>query len=163
MLARHFNTTTVYTIFCFGHERRTALTALADGVVTVIASVILIRLFGVSGAAIGGLVGVLTVSVAPNLVILAREVGVPVLARLSDLRGWFVRFGICGAVSIAIALVEPGRGIVSAIGRGALIVAIYAAVMVPFVLAGTLGGYVRQLVSTAMRKPGPPPASATAA
>jgi O-antigen/teichoic acid export membrane protein len=163
MLARHFNTTTVYTIFCFGHERRTALTALADGVVTVIASVILIRLFGVSGAAIGGLVGVLTVSVAPNLVVLAREVGVPVLARLSDLRGWFVRFGICGAVSIAIALVEPGRGIVSAIGRGALIVAIYAAVMVPFVLAGTLGGYVRQLVSTAMRKPGPPPASATAA
>src|SRR5574341_1737097 len=43
MLARHLNTTTVYTIFCFGHERRTALTALADGVVTVVASAILIK------------------------------------------------------------------------------------------------------------------------
>ena len=31
--ARHVNVTMVYTLFCFGHERRLALTSIADGLV----------------------------------------------------------------------------------------------------------------------------------
>ena len=34
MMIRHFNTTNVYALFCFGHERRLALTGLADGIAT---------------------------------------------------------------------------------------------------------------------------------
>ena len=34
MLLRHWNTTTSYTLFAFGRERRVAVTALMDGVVT---------------------------------------------------------------------------------------------------------------------------------
>jgi len=33
MLVRHVNVTMVYTLFCFGHERRLALTNIADGLV----------------------------------------------------------------------------------------------------------------------------------
>lgn len=163
MLARHLNTTTVYTIFCFGHERRTALTALADGIVTVAVSAILIKAIGLPGAAIGTLVGVLTVSVLPNLLVLAREVGVPVVAPLLDLKGWFVRFGICAVVSVLFAIGQPGRGVWPIVLRGSLIGLVYAAVMVPFVLEGALGGYVRQLVGRALRGNGEPPATATAA
>ena len=32
MLVRHINVTIVYTLFCFGHERRLALTSIAEGV-----------------------------------------------------------------------------------------------------------------------------------
>ena len=38
MMVRHFNTSNVYALFCFGHERRLALTSLADGLVTLVAN-----------------------------------------------------------------------------------------------------------------------------
>jgi O-antigen/teichoic acid export membrane protein len=163
MLARHLNTTTVYAIFCFGHERRTALTGLADGLVTVVASAILIKAIGLNGAAIGTLIGVLSVSVLPNMLVLAREVGVKATAPLLDLRSWFVRFGVCAAVSVALAASQPGRGVWPIVLRGSLVGLVYAAVMVPLVLEGALGGYVRQLVTRVIRGSGEPPASATAA
>ena len=39
--------------FCFGHERRLALTGLADGVVTLVVSTLLVRSFGLAGAPLG--------------------------------------------------------------------------------------------------------------
>ena len=53
MLLRHWNTTTVYTLFAFGRERRLALTALMDGLVTVGGSVWLIGTAGVDWSAVG--------------------------------------------------------------------------------------------------------------
>ena len=60
MLARHFNTTNVYALFCFGHERRLALTALADGFVTIAAGIGLVAAFGMAGGALASLAGVLS-------------------------------------------------------------------------------------------------------
>ena len=54
MLTRHFNTTNVYALFCFGHERRLALTALADGVVTIGAGLALRRGVRDGWGAVGG-------------------------------------------------------------------------------------------------------------
>src|ERR1700722_11506874 len=42
MLLRHWNTTAVYAIFAFGHERRISITALLDGVLTIAAAIVLI-------------------------------------------------------------------------------------------------------------------------
>jgi O-antigen/teichoic acid export membrane protein len=160
MIARHLNTTTVYAIFCFGHERRTALTALADGVVTVTASALLIPFFGLSGAAIGSLVGVLSVSFLPNLAVLARETGVRLVAPVLDLRGWLVRFGIVAALAMLVAWRPATPGPWSVVARATVIGLVYVAVMIPFVLDGALGGYVRQI---ATRVVGWPPPSADAA
>ena len=42
MLMRHMNSTLVYTLFCFGHERRLAVTSFADGVVGLIVMLMLV-------------------------------------------------------------------------------------------------------------------------
>ena len=57
MILRHFNHTVVYTIFCFGYERRISVTTLADGVVTVAASIILTMRFGIVGLPIASILG----------------------------------------------------------------------------------------------------------
>ena len=81
MMIRHFNTTNVYALFCFGHERRLALTGLADGIATLALSAALVRAFGLAGAPIGAIAGVVLVSAPLNLGALSRETGVP---RLPD-------------------------------------------------------------------------------
>ncbi|MGH9374279.1 MAG: lipopolysaccharide biosynthesis protein, partial [Vicinamibacterales bacterium] len=50
MMVRHFNTANVYALFCFGHERRLAVTGLADGLATLALSAVLVKLFGLAGA-----------------------------------------------------------------------------------------------------------------
>jgi hypothetical protein len=42
MLLRHWNLAAVYTLFCFGHERRLAITTAADGVVGLLAMLLFV-------------------------------------------------------------------------------------------------------------------------
>jgi O-antigen/teichoic acid export membrane protein len=146
MLARHVNTTAVYAVFCFGHERRLSVTAMADGVVTVAAALVLVPFYGVLGVAIASLVGVVTVSYVPNLRVLAREIGVRPLQPLLELRGWFVRFLACAAASAAFAALPIGHGFAQLAARASGAAVVYALVMVPFAATGTLGLYVRGLL-----------------
>jgi O-antigen/teichoic acid export membrane protein len=160
MVARHLNTTTVYTVFCFGHERRTALTSLADGVVTLGASMMGLRLFGLYGVPLGSLVGVLCVSFLPNLVLLARELGVTVTAPLVDLSGWTVRFTLCAAFAALLGLVPFGNAFQALVVRGALAATVYLVVMVPYALSGTLGAYTWPFIERWRRPSHPPTANA---
>ena len=50
MLARHMNATLVYTLFCFGYERRLALTSVVDGLVGLALMVSLVPVLGLYGA-----------------------------------------------------------------------------------------------------------------
>ena len=104
MIIRHFNTTNVYALFCFGHERRLALTGLADGVATLAISAALVRSFGLAGAPLGAIAGVVLVSAPLNLAALSRETGVPRRRSLIDAR------------SVAVALRD--RGADRRTGRG---------------------------------------------
>jgi O-antigen/teichoic acid export membrane protein len=160
MVARHLNTTTVYTVFCFGHERRTALTSLADGVVTFAASMIGLRLFGLYGVPLGSLVGVLSVSFLPNLVLLARELGVSIAAPLVDLSGWMVRFAVCAGFAALLGFMPFGGAFGALIARGALAATMYLVVMVPYALSGTLGAYTWPFIERWRRSTHPPTASA---
>ena len=57
MFVRQVNFAAVYTLFCFGYERRLALTSVADGVVGVASMLVLVPLLGPLGAALGLVVG----------------------------------------------------------------------------------------------------------
>ena len=46
MFVRQVNFAAVYTLFCFGYERRLALTAVADGVAGVAAMLVLVPVWG---------------------------------------------------------------------------------------------------------------------
>ena len=80
MMIRHFNTTNVYALFCFGHEKRLALTGLADGVATLALSAALVSAFGLAGAPLGAIAGVVLVSAPLNLGALSRETSVAAVA-----------------------------------------------------------------------------------
>jgi O-antigen/teichoic acid export membrane protein len=146
MLARHINTTTVYAVFCFGHERRLSITAVADGLVTTVIALVLVPHLGLSGVAVASLVGVVTVSYVPNVRVLARELGVHPYTPLLELRGWFVRFVLCAAAGAAVAALPLGHGFPQLVTRAAAISVVYALVMVPFIVTGTLGVYVQQIL-----------------
>jgi O-antigen/teichoic acid export membrane protein len=91
MLLRHWNTTAVYTMFSFGHERRIAMTSLADGLLTVTTSLIAVHYFGVVGAVAGSLAGVCIVSLPGNLRTLANDTRSSMLSSIAPYGAWCVR------------------------------------------------------------------------
>ena len=99
MIIRHFNTTNVYALFCFGHERRLALTGLADGVATLALSALLVRSFGLAGAPLGAIAGVVLVSAPLNLAALSRETGVSRGHIIATLGPWLWRFAVVATVA----------------------------------------------------------------
>jgi O-antigen/teichoic acid export membrane protein len=143
MLIRHFNTTNVYALFSFGLERRVALTGLADGIVTIALSLGLVQLFGVAGAAAGGIVGVLLVSVPLNLSALSRETAVAPGRLVATLGPWLWRFLLVAAVvglSGGLARTSSFPAL-AAIGTAAGL--LYTFAVAGPILRSPAGGYLR--------------------
>lgn len=155
MLARHFNTTNVYALFCFGHERRLALTALADGVVTIGAGAVLVSVFGMAGAPIAAIAGVALVSGPLNLRALSRETGAPNTEVIATLAPWAVRFAIVAAIAAAAgAAVRPGTfaGLAAMVAAAAVV---YAAAVAGPVLRSSAGVYLQPLLVSVGRRVAP--------
>jgi MFS superfamily sulfate permease-like transporter len=77
---------------------------------------------------------------------LAQEFGVHACTPLLELRGWFVRFALCAAAGAALAALPLGHGFAQLVTRAAAVSILYALVMVRFVITGTLGAYVQQIL-----------------
>ena len=147
MLARHVNTTAVYSLFAFGHERRLSITSLADGAVTLAVSALLVWRYGLIGAPIGSMLGVVAVSLPANFVALSRETGVTPLHVVWELRGWVVRFAIASVACLAIGrLIQPASFWPLAM-TGALAGVVYVGLMLPLALEPPLGLYVRRALT----------------
>lgn len=151
MVCRHFATTMVYALFSFGHERRLSLTAITDGVVTLVVTAWLASFsnLGITSAAIGSLAGVGLITIPMCAIALARELEVRLIDLLLSVRGWAIRFAVAAAICYFGATVLDGYGVfsVAAIGAGAIIV--YGALMWPLALEAPLGPYVRTVVTSA--------------
>ncbi len=100
ILFRHWNTTVVYSLFCFGQQRHISIITILDGAGTVASTWVLISLFGPLGVLLGSLVGVLVFSLPSNLWALRRETGIPLRILLAPLGKWLppcvVALAICG-------------------------------------------------------------------
>lgn len=143
MLLRHWSTTVSHAIFCCGYERRVALMALLDGLVTVGGSIILINQLGPIGAPLGSILGVCLISLPGSLPTLARDSGVSVVTLIRPLWPWFWRFLVIAISAGAVAKVwVPATALaiaVTALSTGL----IYFAVMLPTALRSTIGIYLR--------------------
>jgi O-antigen/teichoic acid export membrane protein len=117
MLARHWATSLVYSLFAFGHERRIALTALADGAITLMLSVVLAASLGVVGVPLAFLCGALLVSVPAHLKGLAFEVGESPLSYVSAL----------APLGLRLLALLPVAGLVNLFVRSSSFVAIAGA------------------------------------
>jgi len=142
MLLRHLNLTAVYTLFAFGHERRLAITGVADGCVTVFASSILVHVFGAPGAVLGSIVGVTLVSLPSNMTALAREDGVSLIEMMRVLYPWFWRFCLLAMVAMGFSVlwVPTTFWLLALVGLTAA--SIYALAMVPLLAQPPLANYV---------------------
>jgi O-antigen/teichoic acid export membrane protein len=139
MLLRHWNVTAVYTLFCFGHERRLALTTAIDGLVSATAMLVLVRRFGLQGAALGSIFGTVAVSLPANLRALAREQGVSLAAAIRPLRPWLFRLVPVFAIVVAATVAWPVPPLVSGALAGASVSVVYVALMLPLALQPPLG------------------------
>ena len=139
MLVRHLNLTLVYTLFCFGYERRLALTSVADGVIGLLAMLVLVPVFGLYGAVLGSLCSLCLVSVPANLVALAREEGGSSAAFLRPLAPWLKRCAVViGGVAVVNTLwsmhsVWTFAPVAAAVGLA------YAVIMLPVIQTPPLG------------------------
>lgn len=143
MLLRHWNTTTTYAIFAFGNERRIAITTLADGVLTIMVSAILVLKLGVVGVVIGSMVGVCVVSLPANLTALRRDTEASLAAILLPLVGWLARLLLLVAIALAVVRSWSPKSLASLVGAAVLAAVAYAATMAPLALRPPLGEYLR--------------------
>lgn len=144
MLARHWTTSLVYSLFAFGYERRLALVALADGLVTLTLSLAFAKWIGVAGVPLAFLCGALFVSGPANLRALAREVGVSPLSFVSTLAPLGVRLLLLLPVATGANLVIRSDSFVAVAATALVMGGLYAAVMLPIALRPPLGDYLQR-------------------
>jgi O-antigen/teichoic acid export membrane protein len=166
MLVRHFNTALVYSLFSFGHERRMSLTAMADGGVTLVLSMILAQSFGVSGIPLAFLSGALLVSVPANLIALSRETGVSPMQFVATLNPWALRIFALLPVAVAVNVFVRSSTAISVAAVLLVMSGAYALLMWPVATRPPLGEYIRSglqpvLGRFGLRRAVPPPALTT--
>jgi O-antigen/teichoic acid export membrane protein len=142
-LLRHLSLTFAYAIFCFGYERRMAISALLDGVVTTSAIATLTPLLGYRGAVVGSILGVCFVSLPVTMVTLARELQVHVASLVSPLLPWLWRFAILVVASSVFARICNPQTFAQTVALGGLITVGYGAVLLPAAMRMGIGPYLR--------------------
>lgn len=143
MVLRHWNTTNVFVLICFGRERRIALTQLADGVVTLGASLALVTLLGRLGAPLGALVGLVAVSLPSNLRAVAHENRTSAISLVGAVAPWGCRFAVVIVAAAAVAKLHGPERVPWLAITGAGFAVLYGVVMLPLVLRPPLGDYLR--------------------
>lgn len=143
MLLRHWNLTVGYALYCFGYERRICITALLDGLVSVGAVFLFVRLFGLVGAPLGMILGACLIGLPANLSALASESNSSVWGLVRPLLPWFVRFVFLASLIGAVARIWVPATL-GLIALTAIVAALaYGVLMFPLALRAPLGQYVR--------------------
>lgn len=156
VLCSHWNLTVATALFCFGYERRLAITGLANGAVTIAASIVLLHAIGILGAPLAAVIGTLLVSMPAHLVALGRETGTRVRRLLAPLGSWLWRFLLVLGLAWATAIHGlPAQPFVLA-AAGAGIGLVYLLLMLPRFTAPPLESYLHpRLHAMLARLPAP--------
>jgi O-antigen/teichoic acid export membrane protein len=142
MLARHANFAMALTLFALQGEKRISITTLADGLVTVLAGVVLVRWIGVIGAPIASVIGATIVSLPANLRGLSARAGIPVTEWLRPLWGWAWRFLLVAAGAAALATQRIPPTFISLAATTIGVTVVVGLVMIPVMLRPPLGTYL---------------------
>ena len=143
MVLRHWNVGLGAVLFSLGHEKRLCQSYLADGVVTVIGGVILVYAVGPIGAPLGSIVGVMAASLPINLTVLIRAKSATRSMLVSAYGPWLWRFVLLALVSGAAGRTWVRGGFLAIAGTSALVTLVYGLMMLPVLVRGPIGAYVR--------------------
>jgi hypothetical protein len=154
MFLRHSNTTYVYTLFSFGHERRIALIGLADGVVTLILSFVLGKYLGFIGVPLGSILGVLLTSLPMNIAAVRVDTGISARMIASSQLWWQWRALVLAVIAaVASTLGDHGR-LLPLIAKSVLAVLVADAVLLPLMLRPPLGPYINPKLESVLARLG---------
>lgn len=142
MLFRHWNATATYTLFCFGYERRLALTSIGEGLAALALMLLLVPVMGFAGAALGTLIATCVVGLPCNLRALVREYGTPLAVILKPLRASFMRFILILVGVVVLQSYVSVQGFWSAVAAAAVVCTAYGLLMWPMLFAPPLGPMV---------------------
>jgi len=144
MLCRHWNVTTIYSLFAFGRQRHLSTVAVIDGALTAALSCGLIMVMGPIGAPLGSLLTVIIVSLPWNLRVLAKELDCSFADLMKPIVPWALRFiplllllGLLGTKLL------PANYLFVAIGS-VVVTALYVGSQWKVFRNSRLYGYVRQ-------------------
>ena len=143
MLVKHWGQTFTYSLFCFGYERRMALTSLAEGCCTVAASFVLVYLWGPIGAPLGAIIGYCTANLPLTLFALGKELASSPLDLLRPSFSWLLRFVPAAACCYALDRWLSPRTFWELALTGLAACAAYIVIVCPVLLKDPLGSYVR--------------------
>jgi O-antigen/teichoic acid export membrane protein len=160
MALRHWNLSAVVTRFALGDERRISYVTLGDGLLSVGAGVLLVRLIGPVGAPIGALAGVCLVSLPKNLTAVSREMHVPLATLLAPAIGWMKRLVPLSVALASLSLVWPPATVVGLAAASFLALAACAVAAWPVVRRSALAPYAEHWLA-ALRWPLVPRAAET--
>ena len=139
MLIRHLNTTAIYALFCFGNERRLAITAIVEGIGSTAAMCALVPMLGLYGAALGPLLATALISLPNNVRALAREEGTSATSLLTPLVPWLVRLSVLLAAVAILPFAVSLNGVTALVIASVVVAVAYVAIMVPVLRRPPLG------------------------
>jgi len=143
MTLRHLAGAVAMTTFCFGDERRIALTTLVDGALAFGLGAVGVKLFGLIGAPLGTFAGLVLVSLPWHLRALARHAETSVGQLLRPLVPWFWRLSVVMGLAAGGALLWSPPHVLGLSAVSLLAVGVYALVVGPVAFHGPLESYVR--------------------
>ena len=103
MLLRHSNLVFGYTLFSLGYQKRTAVAALIDGMLSTGGSLLLVPVLGMAGAPLGAIVGSVVGSLSINLWTLSKALDISVATLVRPFLPWLGRFMLASGVAILLA------------------------------------------------------------
>lgn len=163
MLLRHWNVAIVYTLFCFGYERQLALTNLFDGVVTFVATPILIWKFGLLGAPVASMLGAGLVSLPVNLRSVAKEMDLDVATFIGPFAPLVARVLLVIGIAVGATLWSAPVHLFETALLTAGVTLLYLALTARLVWRGPLRPYIDSMLASVFRRDAPPPLGGTPA
>jgi O-antigen/teichoic acid export membrane protein len=137
----------IYTIFAFGYERRISITTITSGIVTVAATFTLTRTFGIAGAPIASLLGLVVVALPATLAPVAHETGRSIAALVRSLLPWTWRFLLFATAIGFVGKLWTPRTVATLTATSVAVALSYCIVMLPLAFHEPLGTYARPRIA----------------
>lgn len=151
MMVRHLAFTWWNAAFILGFERRVATFAIADGIVTVVATIAWSAGIGIAGAALGSLTGVVLVYGPAGLATVSAAVGVAPLRTLAWIAPWAIRFAIIAGPIAVLSMTDLAESALTATGIFAAGTIAYAVSMYLMTSHGPLREYRDRVMAMVRR------------
>ena len=146
MMLRQWNMTFIYTLFCFGYERRLTVISLLDALVSAGVMFLAAPILGYRGVAAGSIAGACLVSLPINMITLAREFDVSLIKLVLPFWPWAWRFALIFSASTVAASMWTPRSVVEIIAAGLVAGGTYSLVLLPAIMKSALGPYLHRFI-----------------